>query len=549
MSDNNKETDIILVDDEEAPVVDEEQESSNQEEPLPPRSSSSLVLIAPSSETLLLRHGHRGKSGTGGDFAAAAAAAAAAASSNNNNNKNKPHTAELERIFADGRLQTQYAVPHHLKPPRRIHLGSIAKWKQQSRNTAPTEYLTRFVPLVKSLQSYNLSKFRNDVIAGVTVSVMAIPLGMSYARLAGLPAYYGLYGSFIPPIIYPMFGSTHQLAVGPAALLSLLVSQGVGQIMDEDHLGLQETDPEYIRLYTGLAIQCSFLCAILNLAMGLFRVGFITQFLSRAVISGFISGAAVIIIFTQLQHVLGIKIPTANKIHTLLDGLIQNINDFKWQAFLLATLSIAFLVAAKEMAANEKIRSKFSYIKWLRASSPIIVSAVGIVLVWTLDLGQDKQGPLRVVGTIPSGFPDITIGQWTPVNNKLWTSVVSMVIVGFVQSISLCKRIGYRRGYEVDPSQELLALGMANLIGGIFQSYPTSGAIGQTAVNDEIGTSFPFFVLVVVVVAQPNVGEETDHNDANTLYILYLCRSGNGHGQCRHRPGRHGGPLALDAGL
>jgi MFS superfamily sulfate permease-like transporter len=273
--------------------------------------------------------------------------------------------------------------------------------------------------------------------------------------------------------------------------------------MDEDHQGLRESDPaEYTRLYTGLAIQCSFLCAILNLAMGIFRVGFITQFLSRAVISGFISGAAVIIIFTQLQHVLGIRIPTANKIHLLIENLIKNIDGFTWQAFLLATLSIAFLVVAKEMATNEKIRSKFSYIKWLRASSPIIVSAVGIILVWALDLGKCRGpdagkspqiGPLRVVDCIPSGFPDITIGQWTPIENKLWTSVISMVIVGFVQSISLCKRLGYRRGYEVDPSQELLALGMANLIGGIFQSYPTSGAIGQTAVNDEIGTCFPVF--------------------------------------------------------
>jgi MFS superfamily sulfate permease-like transporter len=360
------------------------------------------------------------------------------------------------------------------------------------------DYVAQFIPLSKSLRGYSILKFRNDFIAGITVSILAIPLGMSYARLAGLPANYGLYGSFIPTMMCPISGTSHQLSVGPAALPSLLLAQGVGEIFAKDK---EENDiPEQYEIY---ALQCTFLCAILMLAMGVFRVGFITQFLSRAVISGFISGAAIIISFSQLQHILGITIPTSNKIHIIISNLIKKIDDFTWEAFVLALFSIGFLVISKELAASETIRSKFSHIKWLRASSPIIVSAVGIILVYTLDLGHDKGGPLKVVGTIPSGFPDITLTWWTPIDNRLWTTVVSMVIVGFVQSISISKRLGYRRGYEVDPSQELIALGLANLIGGIFQAYPTFGAIGQTTVNDEIGTFyflFCCFVGLLVVV-------------------------------------------------
>jgi MFS superfamily sulfate permease-like transporter len=512
---------------------------------------------------LLLRHRHKGGGGGGGSEHGPAPPAEGATTNDNivTTTTNK-HNAEFARILQDSRMQTQYSVPDHLKPRRRIRVGNLAKWRQGPKKSIP-DYIAQFIPLSKSLRSYSFLKFRNDFIAGITVSILAIPLGMSYARLAGLPAYYGLYGSFIPTMMYPIFGTSHQLSVGPAALPSLLLAQGVGEIFAADKEDNDDVDPNQYEIY---ALQCTFLCAILMLAMGVFRVGFITQFLSRAVISGFISGAAIIITFSQWQHILGITIPSSNKIHIIISNLIKKIDGFTWEAFVLALFSMGFLVISKELAASETIRSKFSHIKWLRASSPIIVSAVGIILVYTLDLGHDKGGPLKVVGTIPSGFPDITLTWWTPIDNRLWTTVVSMVIVGFVQSISISKRLGYRRGYEVDPSQELIALGLANLMGGIFQAYPTFGAIGQTAVNDEIGT---FFLILLILLFcwllwtinfddndMNNNIYNNNNNNNNTVCRRCLLtshhiktRSRNGHGQRRDGPCRHAGHLGLDTGV
>jgi len=189
-------------------------------------------------------------------------------------------------------------------------------------------------------------------------------------------------------------------------------------------------------------------------------------------------------------------------------NLIQNIAKFNWPTFVLGFTCIAFLVALKQLAQNENIQNKYPYIKWMRALGPIFVSIIAMILVYTLDL--DNKG-IRIVGTIPAGLPDITIAHWTPIASELWITVVSMVIVGFVQSIAISKRIAYRRGYDdIDPSQEFVAMGMANLIGGMFQSFPTSGAMGQSAVNDEIGAETGIasiitglVVMIVLLVLTP----------------------------------------------
>lgn len=368
-------------------------------------------------------------------------------------------------------------------------VSSKKKWHQIQTTTAQ-QYWQRTVPLFTSLQSYNCHQFRHDVLAGLTVAVMAIPLGISYATsLAGLPAVYGLYGCFIPAMVYPIFGTTPQLAVGPAALLSLLVKEGIESFIAQHYPELKDnnhqTSAEYLDVATALAIKCTFMVAILHLGMGLLRLGFFTQFLSRAVISGFLSGASIVITFSQLRHILGLSFDVPNQIHVIMNELIRHSDDWQWRPLLLGGSCIVILVTTKNLAQNETIRTQFPPIKWICAMSPIAVSILGIVLVYTLEL--DKNQKLTVVGTIQAGLPNISVADWS-VENELWPVVISMVIVGFVQSIAISKRIGYRRGYEVDPSQELIALGMANLVGGVFSAYPTSGAIGQTVVNDEIGT-------------------------------------------------------------
>lgn len=436
--------------------------------------------------------------------------------------KGHPHGQELHRILQDGKLNTAYAVPETISHSKSRSIVLPRNWrrktnKEKSQDGADSSEgpvfprpsatwwknnLVRSIPIIPELATYNLFKLRNDVIAGVTVAILAIPLGMSYARLAGLPAYYGLYASFVPPLVYPIFGTSPQLSLGPAALISLLVSSGVGAIVEKEQL--TENDPEYMQRYTQLAIQCCFLVGITNLALGLLRLGFITQFLSRPLISGFTSGAAIIIASSQIQHIMGYSIPSSNKFQVIVRNLILNIEKFDWPTFVLGVTSIGVLELTKRLAQNETLLNKYPFIKWLRAVGPILVSIVSMILVYTLDL--NTRG-IKIVGPMPAGLPNVTIQDWLPLPDlaDLLLIVISMVIVGFVQSIAIAKRIAYRRGgYEIDPSQELVAYGMANLVGAMFQCYPTSAAIGQSAVNDEIGalTRVASFItgLVVMVV-------------------------------------------------
>jgi hypothetical protein len=185
------------------------------------------------------------------------------------------------------------------------------------------------------LRGYTMGMFGRDAAAGCTVAIMGIPLGMSYAKLAGLPAYYGLYASFVPPLVYPFFGTSKQLQVGPAALVSLMLSAGVSNIVNAEGLSMESDPDRYVERYTQLSIQCAFLVGIINLLMGLLKLGFVAQFLSKALISGFTSGAAVIICLSQLKNLFGYSTPPSTKAQHVLRDLIAGISQFNWKTFLM----------------------------------------------------------------------------------------------------------------------------------------------------------------------------------------------------------------------
>jgi len=215
---------------------------------------------------------------------------------------------EIDRIMSDSTVQTQHALPVPVKKVK-VRKGSaqIATEAVTADNEPPlpsgekrkqlqfkdakrafVNYAEQFKPFrtCNSFQlSYSLRSFGRDVIAGAGVAIMEIPLAMSYAKLAGLPEYYGLYACFIPPLVYPLLGTSRQLAVGPASLVSLLIGTGISNIVAAE--GLHDPNSqEYITRYTQLAIQCAFLSGVIKMGMGLLRLGFITQFLSKPLISG-----------------------------------------------------------------------------------------------------------------------------------------------------------------------------------------------------------------------------------------------------------------------
>jgi sulfate permease, SulP family len=241
--------------------------------------------------------------------------------------------------------------------------------------------LKNVIPLLSWLPDYNKKWLRGDLSAGLTVGVMLIPQGMAYAMIAGLPPIYGLYASIIPLILYAILGTSRQLAVGPVAMVSLLVAAGVGQ--------LAETGSE---MYIAFAITLALMVGVIQLALGLFRLGFLVNFLSHPVISGFTSAAALIIGLSQLKHLLGIDIPRSNYIHEIISNAIAEIGSVSTPTLLIGLGGIALILLAKRI--NKAI------------PGPLLAVVFGILIVWLG--GMEAQGVL-IVGEVPKGLPSLTV--------------------------------------------------------------------------------------------------------------------------------------------
>mmetsp|Transcript_13724 Transcript_13724/g.40146 ORF Transcript_13724/g.40146 Transcript_13724/m.40146 type:complete len:507 (-) Transcript_13724:70-1590(-) len=397
------------------------------------------------------------------------------------------------RIQIDSTRNIRYSVP---RDAGKHTVGeSYASWQAKTmrhyRSRRWRDWFTTFLPAMRWLPSYSWrGDFTKDLVAGLTVGVMVIPQSMSYAKLAGLPVEYGLYSALVPVYAYSMFGSSRQLAVGPVALISLLLSTSLTEIVDPtgelsshtDGSGKNgiESNPDLQAKYNVLAIQASFLVGVIYIGMGLLRLGFVTIFLSHAVVSGFTTGAAVIIGLSQLKYILGYDVEKSKVLHKMLKSIFDNIGQFNWRTFLMGTLSVLALLMMKN------IGKKYPRFKWVRAMGPLTVTAFTILITWAG--GLDEKG-IPVVGDIPKGLPSFTADVWTPIPeiSQLMWSVVSMVIVGFMESIAIAKTLASKHKYEVDSSLELIGLGMSNFFGAMFQSYPVTGSFSRSAVNNESG--------------------------------------------------------------
>ncbi len=321
--------------------------------------------------------------------------------------------------------------------------------------------LRRYLPVLEWLPHYKKEYFKGDLVAGITVGILLIPQGMAYALIAGLPPVYGLYAALIPQMVYALMGTSRQLAVGPVALDSLLVAAGLGS------LNLSSTE-EYILL----AIALSFMVGLLQIAMGLLRMGFVVAFLSKPVISGFTSAAALIIGLSQLKHLLGISITQQNNIHKLL------INTFK---ALEQTNSLSLLIGLGALAL-------LFVLKKLKSKIPGVILIVLFGVVFSKYFNWESLG-IKIVGTIPSGLPHFEIPQLSRVHiQNLFPIALTLALVAFLEAISLGKAFQEKnKTNTLDPNQELIALGGGNILGAFFQSYPTTGGFSRTAVNDQAG--------------------------------------------------------------
>ena len=318
----------------------------------------------------------------------------------------------------------------------------------------------QYFPILEWLPQYNSEFFKGDLIAGLTVGVMLIPQGMAYAMLAGMPPIYGLYASIIPLILYAIFGTSRQLAVGPVAMVALLIAAGVGELATDT--------TEFI----SLAILLALMVGVIQLLMGLFRLGFLVNFLSHPVIAGFTSAAALIIGFSQLKHLLGIDIPRSNHIHEIIGNAFSNVDAINYQTLTIGLVAIGLILLVKKVK--------------LPIPGPLLAVVFGILAVW--GLGWHEEG-VKIVREVPKGLPAFGIPSLNMENVRaLLPIALTISFIGFMESIAVAKAIQAKhKNYQVLPNQELIALGMANIGGSFFQAFPTTGGFSRTAVNDQTG--------------------------------------------------------------
>lgn len=316
-------------------------------------------------------------------------------------------------------------------------------------------------PITDWIQAYNKIKLKGDLVAGLTVGIMLIPQGMAYAMLAGLPPVYGLYASLIPQVVYALMGTSRQLSVAPVAMDSLLVASGLSAIAA---IGSEQ--------YIALAIMLAFMMGVLQLAFGILKLGFLVNFLSKPVISGFTSAAALIIGLNQLKHLTGANIPRSNHIHELLYQTVIHFTEIHWISLSMGLLSITTIIAIKRLK--------------LKIPGALAVVVLGTLAVTFFDL---QNTGVKIVGDIPKGLPSFSLDVFDYSQfSSLLPTAITLSIIAFMEAISVAKAIEEKHDdYKVNSNQELIANGSANILGALFSAYPVTGGFSRTAVNDQAG--------------------------------------------------------------
>jgi len=326
------------------------------------------------------------------------------------------------------------------------------------------------IPILDWLPNYQKAWFKGDLYAGITIGVILIPQGIAYALIAGLPPVYGLYTAMIPQIVYALLGTSRQLAIGPAAMDSLIVASGVSTLaaIGSEH-------------FIVLAVLLAFIVGVFQIAFGFFRLGFLVNFLSKPVISGFTSGSAIIIGTNQIGNLLGLEVGRNNQLHLVLYEVMIQLKNIHWQSFVLGALGILLILSINK------------FFKKIPAS--LIAVILGILTVYLFNLND--QG-VTILGKIPNGLPSFTLPVFdTNLINELSGLALTLSLIGFMEAISIAKSIEIKHNdYKVKPNKELIALGFGNIVGSFFQAFPATGGFARTAVNDQSGAKTPLAALI-----------------------------------------------------
>ena len=333
--------------------------------------------------------------------------------------------------------------------------------------------LKHYFPILEWLPKYKKSYLTGDFSAGITVGIMLIPQGMAYALIAGLPPIYGLYAALIPNLIYVFTGSSRKLAVGPVALDSLIVASSLAAMK------LASTE-EYI----SMAIFLALFVGAIQLIMGFMRLGFLSNFLSRPVVGGFTTAAALVIAISQLKYFFGLQISTNNTVKTF-QAIFSQIQETNFYDLSIGVAAILVILGLKKL--HRKL------------PAAMVVVVLGIIGIYFFMVNETD---VNIVGQVPSGLPAFVLPDLNlDLVIKAFPTAMALAFIAFAEAMTIAKAVEDKsQEYYTDANQELRALGSSNIVGALFQSFPANAGLSRTAVNVDEGAKTGIASLISVFV-------------------------------------------------
>jgi len=346
----------------------------------------------------------------------------------------------------------------------------------------PLRSLLQILPTLPILDwgsRYRRETLTSDLGAALIVTVMLIPQSLAYALLAGLPPEVGLYASVAPLVFYAIFGTSRVLAVGPVAVVSLMTAAAIGEHASSGA-------PQY----WAFAITLAFMSGLILLLMGLMRLGFLANFLSHPVISGFISASGLLIATSQLKTLMGIK-ADGHHFSELVAALVQQAPNTHWLTLAMGLSATAFLFWVRKGLKPLLVRGGLGHKTADVIAKAGPVAAIGLSTLLTWGLGWHTQG-LKIVGSVPQGFPPLTLPIWDwALWQELAVPALLISVVGFVESVSVGQTLAAKRRQRIEPDQELVALGASNLSAALTGGFPVTGGFARSVVNFDAGAQTP----------------------------------------------------------
>ncbi|KAK4781199.1 hypothetical protein SAY87_017305 [Trapa incisa] len=333
--------------------------------------------------------------------------------------------------------------------------------------------LQYFFPILQWAPEYGIGPFRSDLVSGITIASLAIPQGISYAKLANLPPIVGLYSSFVPPLIYSVLGSSRHLAVGPVSIASLVMGSMLTEFVSSTK------DPI---LYLKLAFTATFFAGIFQASLGFLRLGFVIDFLSKATLVGFMAGAAVIVSLQQLKGLLGIAhFTTKMQFIPVMSSVFSHTDEWSWQTMVLGGAFLVFLLTTRHISIR---RPKLF---WISAAAPLTSVLISTAIVYLL---RSKAHEIQIIGHLPKGLNP-------PSSNMLYFSGPYLVlaiktglitgVLSLTEGIAVGRTFAALKNYQVDGNKEMMAIGLMNMAGSCSSCYVTTGSFSRSAINYNAG--------------------------------------------------------------